>query len=599
MIIPMTKYTFLVYHKEYPSFLDKIKELGVVHIIQSDERDTYETKQQLILIKSIEDIIKQLKKRDSETAIHVAEHIGGQEVFKRVKKFNTAIDTKSKHLKEIQKEYANVEHWGVFSVETIQKIKQNGIEISLFICPEKKFQEEWTKTYSIEEINRISGVVYFAVIHHPDLEINIEAELVQLPVRSVNEIQDEINAIRTEINDIEAQLDGYAAVYIDNLIEYKHEIEEMNDLQEVLASTLKEADEKVMLIEGWVPQVNRASLDNYLEKKHIVYVTQQPTPKDKVPILLKNNSFAKLFEPISKLFSLPSYQELDLTPFFAPFFMMFFGFCLGDAGYGIALFLGASIAKLKVKPDLKPFLTLAQFLGIGTFIFGVISGTLFGINIIDSDIAAFENIKQYMLDANQMFNLALILGIIQILFGLGVKVANQTRQFGWQYGMSSIGWIILILSLLDNFMLELTTVGMIPAYIGIAVIIYFSDPKANIFVRLGKGIWDLYGITGLFGDVLSYIRLFALGISSAILGYVINDIALQIKGIPYVGWLFFAIFLLIGHTGNLLISSLGSFVHPMRLTFVEFYKNAGFAGGGHKFKPFSKKTIKSNKGETL
>jgi V/A-type H+-transporting ATPase subunit I len=120
-------------------------------------------------------------------------------------------------------------------------------------------------------------------------------------------------------------------------------------------------------------------------------------------------------------------------------------------------------------------------------------------------------------------------------------------------------------------------------------VLFFNDPKSNIITRFGKGIWDIYStVTGVFGDLLSYIRLFALGLSSAILGFVINDIGLQILGSSRIlGPVFFGIFLVLGHTLNILISSLGSFVHPMRLTFVEFYKNAGFKGGGEPYKPFS------------
>jgi V/A-type H+/Na+-transporting ATPase subunit I len=127
------------------------------------------------------------------------------------------------------------------------------------------------------------------------------------------------------------------------------------------------------------------------------------------------------------------------------------------------------------------------------------------------------------------------------------------------------------------------------AWLGVAMILLLNDPKANILTRIGKGIWDLYGLTGIFGDLLSYIRLFALGIASAILGFVVNDIALQMRdGIPYLGPVLFVLFLVVGHGANLLIASLGAFVHPMRLTFVEFYKNAGFTGGGKVYEPFAK-----------
>jgi V/A-type H+-transporting ATPase subunit I len=313
--------------------------------------------------------------------------------------------------------------------------------------------------------------------------------------------------------------------------------------------------------------------------------------EDKVPIKQKNNRFARLYEPIGKLFSLPAYSELDLTPFFAPFFMMFFGFCLGDAGYGLAILLGTTLYKTKASDELKSVLSLAQYLGIATIIFGILTGTFLGISLLDVEfLGDFRNI---MLDSQKTFYLALAIGLFQILFGLIIKTVNSYRMYGWQYAIPSIGWFILILAILDLALLKLAApFSKYIAYFSVALIVFWSDPKAGFFGRIGKGIWDLYGITGIFGDVLSYIRLFALGISSAILGFVINTIGLQILGsAPIIGPIFFVIFLIIGHTANLLISSLGSFVHPMRLTFVEFYKNAGFIGGGKEYKPFRNKLL--------
>jgi len=354
-----------------------------------------------------------------------------------------------------------------------------------------------------------------------------------------------------------------------------------------------------MLLEGFTPQNKEKELIELLNKNHNLYVREKPTTKDEIPVLIKNNKFSRLFEPIGKLFSLPAYSELDLTAFFAPFFMMFFGFCLGDAGYGLIFIIGAGIYKLKAKEDIKPILSLVQFLGLATIIFGTISGTLFGINLIETDIKLFADVKTLFLDPDSMFNLALILGAIQIVFGMIIKMINQIKQFGFKYSLATLGWLIVlvggtIVAVLSSKEIINTNIFLyIIMSVGGIFILFFSDPKINVFARIGKGLWDIYStVTGIFGDLLSYIRLFALGLSSAILGFVINDIAVQILGsAPVIGHIFFVIFLLFGHTLNILIASLGSFVHPMRLTFVEFYKNAGFVGGGKEYKPFAKKTI--------
>jgi V/A-type H+-transporting ATPase subunit I len=297
------------------------------------------------------------------------------------------------------------------------------------------------------------------------------------------------------------------------------------------------------------------------------------------------------------MFSLPDYNELDLTVFFAPFFMMFFGFCLGDAGYGLLFVVGAGLYKLKAKEEFRPYLTLIQFLGLATIIFGAVSGTVFGMNLMEAEIPWLGNVKSLFLNPDKMFNLALVLGALQIIFGLCIKAANQTRQFGFLYALSTIGWLVVLLGSAGYVLLTETgvfhpnqTILYLILATGCFFILFFSDPGVNVFSRVGKGIWDIYStVTGIFGDLLSYIRLFALGLSSGILGFVINDIALQILGSSKIlGPVFFVVFLVLGHTLNILISSLGSFVHPMRLTFVEFYKNAGFKGGGEEYKPFSK-----------
>jgi V/A-type H+-transporting ATPase subunit I len=197
-----------------------------------------------------------------------------------------------------------------------------------------------------------------------------------------------------------------------------------------------------------------------------------------------------------------------------------------------------------------------------------------------------------MINSNQAFNLALGLGFVQIIFGLVIQAVNKIMQFGYKYAVTPLAWIILLLSIADLTLTRQTgIVAQYGAYLSIAAILFYNDPDAALPARIGKGIWQLYGITGFIGDLLSYIRLFALGISSAILGLVINDLAGRMNDIPYIGWALFIVFLVVGHGANLLIASLGAFVHPLRLTFVEFYKNAGFTGGGKAYKPFGKKQV--------
>ena len=222
-------------------------------------------------------------------------------------------------------------------------------------------------------------------------------------------------------------------------------------------------------------------------------------------------------------------------------------------------------------------------------IFGVVTGTLLGFNM--DEIAALKPFHKLMLDDTTVFYLALGIGLVQIIYGMVIQAYSRAKQFGFQYALSLIGIIIGVFALIDMTLVkmggEYSKFGL---YAGVFLMLFFSDPGISIPARIGKGLWDLYStITGIFGDVLSYIRLFALSASGGILGYVINSISLPLlDSIPILGPVLFIIVMIVGHGANIALSGLGAFVHPMRLTFVEFYKNAGFVGGGKKYNPYSK-----------
>ncbi len=595
MIVPMLKYTFLVFHKEYHDFLEDLQDLGVVHIAEKNVEVSDDIKLKYSQINECEKLIQFLKKREqtetkSDTALDAPELI--EDILEKQKE----LELLQSKLEDVEKAALKTKPWGQFSTELITRLKEEGIHLHFYSVSKKKFTELQQKL-PVELISEQGNQVLIVLIQYGNTTDEIDAEEMQLPPVAYSVLENKEAKLKINIEEINICFDEYAKNSISKLEEYKKQLVHSLNFDQVIHNTSKKAENKLMVLEGWVPKTKNLSLNEYLEKHEILFVQNRPTPADRIPVLLKNNRFSRLFEPIGAMFSLPDYAELDLTLYFAPFFMLFFGFCLGDAGYGLLFLVGAGIYKLKAKKDLKPYLSLIQLLGLATIIFGTISGTFFGINLIETKLNINDNIRQLFLNPDKMFNLSLLLGGIQIIFGLFVRAANQTKQYGFSYALATCGWLIILLGSISYTVL--TNAGIIPKnktilYVILSVggffILFFSDPKINVFARLGKGIWDIYStVTGIFGDLLSYIRLFALGLSSAILGFVINDIGLQIlDSSKILGPVFFVIFLLLGHTLNILISSLGSFVHPMRLTFVEFYKSAGFTGGGAEYKPFKK-----------
>ena len=194
-----------------------------------------------------------------------------------------------------------------------------------------------------------------------------------------------------------------------------------------------------------------------------------------------------------------------------------------------------------------------------------------------------------------MFQLSLILGVIQIMFGMVLKAVNQTIQFGFKYAVATIGWIILLLSmgvsaLLPEILPMGGTVHLVILGIAGVMIFLFNTPGKNVFLNIGLGLWDSYNmVTGLLGDVLSYVRLFALGLSGGILAGVVYRLAPGMSPVNAVLVPFVMVrIVVIGHAINIFMNVLGAMVHPMRLTFVEFFKNSGYEGGGKEYKPFKK-----------
>jgi V/A-type H+/Na+-transporting ATPase subunit I len=598
MIQPMLKYSFLVFHSDYRKFLLELRRLGVMHVIEKQKDVPTEIRDKYEHIKDVDAVIRFLTKREI-TRKDGSCSISGAEAFDIVKNGMVELEQKQQMLNGVRKEISLVEPWGNFSNDTIQKLLEKRIKLRFYTISSKKFEQKWLQEYPIEIISHHAGQVYFVMVEKGYLTEEIPgAEEMRAPDKPLAELIAEKEIIEKEIQELNALFDKHAEESMKAIDTYHKQMVESAQFDTAIMHTAAEVDKKVMLIEGWIPEQSKTEVTSFLDEKNVVYLEEAASAEENVPIQLKNNKFSRLFEPIGEFYELPNHRELDLVPFFAPFYMMFFGFSLGDAGYGLLIILAAGLAKRKL-PEYKSILSLAQFLGGATVLFGILTGTFFGINLIEAEVAWLTTFKRFMIDETQLFNLALILGVIQIIFGMMVKVVNITRVLGFRYALSTVGWLILLIG--GGLLYVLNSRGMIPEVLytyvlysifGVSglLIFIFNHPKRNVFMNFGLGIWDTYGmLTGLLGDLLSYLRLFALGVSSAILGMVFNSMALSMKPDNIIlGPIVMILILVFGHGITLFMATLGAFVHPIRLTFVEFYKNAGFTGGGKKYQPFKK-----------
>ena len=586
MISKMKKYTFLVFHRDYDTFLTQLRDLGVVHI----------TEKAAGLIEDNEDLQAALQHEDE------LRHLLAQGAPDQLVQERTAVEERIAAAQEAAKQAAV---WGDFDAERIQSLKEAGYTLRFFACSSKAFEEGWGI-----KVNEIGGKAYFvAVSEYSENSDYSELPVTEIPAPEKSEKQwsqemEHLNGLLAAAN---ARIEAWQKANLEDIKAQLVEARQQIDWQRVQLSTDKLADGALCLIEGFCPKDKEPALNEMLDSAQVYYEAEEPTKEDNTPIELKNNFYTRLFEPITRLYSLPNYAEIDPTPFFAPFFMLFFGLCLGDGGYGLVVLL-AGLAVILKAPKLKEWGWLGVFMGITTMIVGILTGMFFGINL--EEVAVLAPVKQYFITETNatvhfmggayhpMMVFAILIGIFQILFAMGFKVVKITLRDGFKYAAYDCAWLVALVTLIVWFALSgsLNTIGLYTIYgiLGLCAlfIMFYSNPDRKILLlNIGGGLWGTYNmVSGLLGDVLSYIRLFALGLAGGILGNVFNALALQAGGsLPgWIGWLPTLLILVFGHTLNFALCLISSVVHPMRLTFVEFYKNAGFEGGGKEYKPFKK-----------
>lgn len=600
MIAKMKKLTFLVYHKEYDAFLKSIRDLGVVHVATKAQgsAENAALQESIRLSARYTAAIKMLQGLNVQpAAAHTGDASKGTEALAEIEDVQQQIQQVAHKLQAVEKELVQLEPWGDFDPKSVARLRDAGYQIDFYICSDKQFKEEWVDLYNATEINHVGSKLYIVTVMPKGENIDLEVETAKLPDCSLSDLHVRKENLAKQSEALQARLKDLAASVVPDLQAAQAQVHSQIEFSKVVLNTDSLADNKLMLLQGWAPADCVSKIKDFLESKEVYYEVADPTPEDDVPILLDNKGFFRLFEPIMRLYMLPKYNELDLTPFFAPFFMLFFGLCLGDSGYGLFMLLAVTVYRLVAKnisASMKPILTLVQLLGASTMVCGLLTGTCFGFNLYDIQLPLFQSLKEAIsLDNQQMFNLSLILGGVQIIFGMILKAVNQTIQFGFKYAVATIGWLFILVSTAiafaaPGFMPMGGTVHMVFLAIGVLMAYLYNSPGKNVFVNIGLGLWDSYNMaTGLLGDVLSYVRLFALGLSGGILASVFNSLAVGMSPDNVIaGPIVMVLIFVIGHAINMFMNVLGAMVHPMRLTFVEFFKNSGYEGGGKEYKPF-------------
>ncbi len=605
MIARMSKYNFVLYAAQSEDFIEKLRGLGLVDITTTGWEPSEEDRQLLLDIEGHAKAAELLNtlRAEGRCKADAEPFASGLEAYEHYTAAHQQVAALHAEIGRLEKAAEELRPWGAFDVERTKKLAAQGIVLRYFFTQRNTFDKmlgEWSECYTISEVSRTDAAVWFVVVAKPGEEVTLDAQEMKTPTMDIREAERRIAEAGKKLGALDAEFSRVAASE-ELLAEHACSLKERLQGVRVKATAQEAADGTLVVMEGWAEKETSERVDALLEEyPNVVYLKGDPTPEDETPVKLKNGWFARNFELVGDMYARPKYGTMDLTPFFAPFYVLFFGICLNDAGYGAILALMGAFMLYKFrKPGMmRRAAWFATMCGLATVAFGLFCGSFFGINMQEW----FPSVKFFNFQG-QFFSIALVIGIVQILFGMSLNIWMTVRNFGLSRALGQLGWFIMLVSCCLAVGLPMAglaipgfTSGSVAFYaalgVGAVLMLLLNDPKRNPLINLGAGLWDLYNnVTGLLSDVLSYIRLFAIGLSGGVLALVFNTLAAGFvpEGSGIVVRLLVMIpILLIGHGINLFMSTISSFVHPLRLTFVEFYKNAGFEMAPRNFDPIRK-----------
>lgn len=456
-----------------------------------------------------------------------------------------------------------------------------------------KLEEKQTLS-QVELIDKKQDDVYILVVYHESHKEIVEDIFKEFAV-NINEFsglegrpKDIIKGFKKKISDINSELKSNresVKKYVNRNTEFEILYDYYSVERDRKQALLKMGGTaKTFALEAWVPENKLDTVQKDISKlTDSVYIHfENPSEDEDFPILLSNHKLVEPFEAITDLFSLPNCHEIDPNIYMAPFYFVFFGMMLSDAGYGIVLSVVTYIAMKKLHlSGLGKKMTELMFLsGISTVIWGAIFGGWFG------DIFGIPPIWIDPLDDPMaVLALSFVMGIIQIYSGIILKGYKNVRTGHTADAFMDQGlWLVLLTGLIMFAFPQLSSVAKYVSIFGaVGLILTQGRDKKNIIARLMSGVLSLYDVTGYLSDVLSYSRLLALGISTGVIALVINTMA-RLIGKNFIGVIFMVILLIVGHLFNILINVLGAYVHSSRLQYVEFFGEF-YEGGGKAFDP--------------
>ncbi len=632
-IVDMSKFYLLAFKEKRESLLKELQKFKYVHLIDSgndfskEDLNTVSRSEELIdiddYLNKSKYVIERLEKiEDKKPALESLKegkkHFTYEEIKNRARKFNF-----SQIYKEISSIIDEIEKKEAENQEILNKVSEllpyKAIDIPLEDLKLTKFSKIYLGTIpqrykeNFEELLKENDSVYFNVLHtdknyayyliicHKSDDEDVIDAFRKMGFTLVNfkekgTINENINSLLERksqnldsIDTLNKELKNYLKYLDDFKIYYEYQ---SNEKLKVISSEKFLRTKNLDLIEGYVPSKFLKSFEEAIQlicgDDYYLYKKEADRNSHEVPIMLKNNKFVGPFEMLTEMYSMPRYNEIDPTPFFAPFYFIFAGIMIGDLGYGLLVFIGSLLALRFFNLDkaTKRFMTFFNYLSISAMIFGLVFGSFFG------GIIPLPTLINPAEDIMEMLMLSLLLGGVHIFFALGIKAYmdirdNKPKDAFYDVGLwymaliGAIGYGLSKAVSMNPIVVKILFYAMIIAMVGI--VLTGGRSEKTTLAKFGWGVYALYGISSYIGDFVSYLRLMALVLSGSFIGLAVNMIAGMLFGSSIIGKLFAIVIFLVFQAFNCFLCYLSAYVHTARLTYVEMF-NKFYEGGGVPFK---------------
>ena len=632
-IVDMSKFYLLAFKEKRESLLKELQKFKYVHLIDSgndfskEDLSAVSRSEELIdiddYLNKSKYVIERLEKiEDKKPALEALKegkkHFTYEEIKNRARKFNF-----SQIYKEISSIIDEIEKKEAENQEILNKVSEllpyKAIDLPLEDLKLTKFSKIYLGTIpqrykeNFEELLKENDSVYFDVLHtdknyayyliicHKSDDEDVIDAFRKMGFTLVNfkekgTINENINSLRERksqnldsIDTLNKELKNYLKYLDDFKIYYEYQ---SNEKLKVISSEKFLRTKNLDLIEGYVPSKFLKSFEEAIQlicgDDYYLYKKEADRNSHEVPIMLKNNKFVGPFEMLTEMYSMPRYNEIDPTPFFAPFYFIFAGIMIGDLGYGLLVFIGSLLALRFFNLDkaTKRFMTFFNYLSISAMIFGLVFGSFFG------GIIPLPTLINPAEDIMEMLMLSLLLGGVHIFFALGIKAYmdirdNKPKDAFYDVGLwymaliGAIGYGLSKAVSMNPIVVKILFYAMIIAMVGI--VLTGGRSEKTTLAKFGWGVYALYGISSYIGDFVSYLRLMALVLSGSFIGLAVNMIAGMLFGSSIIGKLFAIVIFLVFQAFNCFLCYLSAYVHTARLTYVEMF-NKFYEGGGVPFK---------------